>query len=62
MEKIILPSGSRTVPCPYCGVNNDGHVGTCELSLMKTGQYWAIMAIPVEPLSIDLGQPPLEGT
>lgn len=42
---IETDTGDLVLPCPYCAVL-DGHVGSCRLSTMSTGQTFEIVARP----------------
>lgn len=35
------------IPCPYCEQMGPSHLGTCRLSLMRSGHIWICYALPV---------------
>lgn len=45
----LTGEGRLQVPCPYCGIG-EGHLGTCPLSLMRTGLFYDVHA-DGEPLA-----------
>lgn len=37
------------LPCPYCGLRG-GHTGLCQLSQMRTGEYYVVYAKPLRSM------------